>query len=49
VKKDKAKALYYMQQVLEVDPNNESAKKIVDMLTKPPKQPATKPKSGSSK
>jgi len=26
-----------------------SAKKIVDMLTKPPKQPATKPKSGSSK
>ncbi len=46
VKKDKPKALEYMQKVLEVDPTNTSAQKIIDVLSKPAKQPAAKPKSG---
>jgi tetratricopeptide (TPR) repeat protein len=46
VKKDKPKALEYMQKVLEVDPTNTSAQKIIDVLSKPAKQPASKPKSG---
>jgi tetratricopeptide (TPR) repeat protein len=45
VKKDKAKAIYYMQQVLEVDPTNASAKNVIDMLSKPPKSAGQKPKS----
>jgi DNA-directed RNA polymerase subunit F len=48
IKKDKSKAIEYMQKVLEVDPENASARKVVDMLTKPPKQPAQKPKGGPS-
>ena len=45
VKKDKEKAIGYMQKVLEVDPGNASAKNIIDMLTKPPaRQPAPKGK-----
>ena len=45
VKKDKAKAIEYMQKVLEVDPSNTSAKNTgnVDQTAK---QPAMKPKSG---
>ena len=46
VKKDKPKAIDYMQKVLEVDPNNESAKKVIEILTKAPKQPAQKSKGG---
>jgi tetratricopeptide (TPR) repeat protein len=46
VKKDKPKALEYMQKVLEVDPTNASAQKIIDVLSKPAKQPATKSKGG---
>ncbi|HZZ75027.1 MAG TPA: hypothetical protein VFE04_03835, partial [Puia sp.] len=45
VKKDKAKALEYMKQVLEVDPTNTSAQKIIDVLSKPARQPAAKPKA----
>jgi tetratricopeptide (TPR) repeat protein len=45
VKKDKSKAIYYMQQTLEVDPTNAGAKNVLDMLSKPPKQSAQKPKS----
>ena len=45
VKKDKPKALEYMQKVLEVDPTNTSAQKIIDVLNQK-KQPANKPKSG---
>lgn len=48
VKKDKPKAIEYMQKVLEVDPTNESAKKVIEILTKPPKQPAQKSKGGTS-
>jgi len=48
VKKDKPKAISYMQKVLEVDPSNESAGKIIQALSKPPaKQAATKPKTGT--
>jgi tetratricopeptide (TPR) repeat protein len=46
IKKDKQKAIYYMQQVLEVDPTNASAQKVVEMLTRPAKQPAQKSKGG---
>jgi tetratricopeptide (TPR) repeat protein len=46
VKKDKPKALSYMQKVLEVDPTNASAQKIIDALSKPAKQPASKQKGG---
>jgi tetratricopeptide (TPR) repeat protein len=46
VKKDKSKAIEYMQKVLEVDPTNATAQNVLSILTKPPKQPATKPKGG---
>jgi tetratricopeptide (TPR) repeat protein len=51
IKKDKAKAIEYMQKVLEVDPTNASAKNIIEMLTKPPprQQPAPKAKSTHGK
>jgi tetratricopeptide (TPR) repeat protein len=46
IKKDKQKAIFYMQKVLEVDPTNASAQKVVEMLSKPAKQPAQKSKGG---
>jgi tetratricopeptide (TPR) repeat protein len=46
IKKDKPKAIDYMRKVLEVDPANTTAQNIITALTKPPKQPATKPKGG---
>jgi tetratricopeptide (TPR) repeat protein len=46
VKKDKPKAIEYMQKVLEVDPTNTSAQKILEVLTKPARQPASRSKSG---
>jgi tetratricopeptide (TPR) repeat protein len=50
VKKDKDKAIGYMEKVLEVDPGNASAKNIIDMLTKPPaKQAAPKGKGSRGK
>jgi tetratricopeptide (TPR) repeat protein len=48
IKKDKTKAVEYMRKVLEVDPTNETALKVIDMLTKPPKQGATKAKGGAN-
>ena len=48
VKKDKQKAIFYMQKVLEVDPTNPSAPKIVELLSKPSKQAAQKSKGGPS-
>jgi tetratricopeptide (TPR) repeat protein len=42
IKKDKQKAIEYMQDVLEVDPTNVSAQKVITMLTAPP--PKQKPK-----
>ena len=53
VKKDKPKAVDYMRKVLEVDPANESAPKIIKILTAPPPKPkaatGTKPKTGAKK
>ncbi len=45
IKKDKQKAVEYMQKVLEVDPTNASAQNIIEMLTAPP--PKQKPKSST--
>jgi tetratricopeptide (TPR) repeat protein len=46
IKKDKPKAISYMDKVLEVDPTNPSAAKIKSALQKPPPKPAAqKPKS----
>src|SRR5450631_2247402 len=36
IKKDKPKAVEYMQKVLEVDPTNASAQNVIKMLTAPP-------------
>lgn len=44
IKKDKPKAVEYMQKVLEVDPSNATARQIIEQLTKPPKPaPRAKP------
>lgn len=45
IKKDKSKAVEFMQKVLEVDPTNASAQNVIKMLTAPP--PKQKPKSSS--
>jgi tetratricopeptide (TPR) repeat protein len=48
VKKDKEKAISYLQKVLWVDPTNATAKQYIEILSRKPKpQPATKPKSGT--
>jgi tetratricopeptide (TPR) repeat protein len=47
IKKDKESALTYLDKVLEVDPTNADALRVKEILTKAPKQPASKPKSGS--
>lgn len=47
-KKDKASAIFYMEQVLVVDPTNATALKIAEQLKHPPtRQPATKPGAGA--
>jgi tetratricopeptide (TPR) repeat protein len=48
VKKDKPMAISYMQKVLEVDPTNATANHVIELLSKPPKQPAQKPKTGTN-
>src|ERR1700761_6716112 len=50
IKKDKENALVYLRKILEVDPTNTDAAKFIEILTRPPKQPArsatgTKPRS----
>jgi len=45
VKKDKPKAIEYMQKVLEVDPTNQTAQNIIKQLSAKPA--VTKPKSGT--
>lgn len=52
IKKDKQKAIGYMQKVLEVDPTNASAKGIIQQLSAPPRRattPASKGKSSGGK
>jgi len=43
-KKDKATALAYLNKVLEIDPENATAKQYINILSRPAKQPAAKPK-----
>jgi tetratricopeptide (TPR) repeat protein len=40
IKKDKEQALFWLNKVLEVDPNNPDAKKFIEALTRPARQPA---------
>ncbi len=40
IKKDKQTAIYYLEQVLVVDPTNTTASKYIEILKKPAKQPA---------
>ncbi|HUB62041.1 MAG TPA: tetratricopeptide repeat protein [Puia sp.] len=46
-KDDRQQAIFWLQKILEVDPDNADAKKYIAMLTRPPrKEAAAKPKSG---
>lgn len=49
IKKDKPKAIEYMKKVIEVDPTNDSAPKVIKLLEAKPKAaaPASKPKAGA--
>lgn len=49
IKKDKESAITYLDKVLEVDPANADAIRVKEILTKPVKQPAAKPKSSPAK
>ena len=51
IKKDKPVAISYMEKVLEVDPTNTTADKVIKALSaKPaPRQPAAKPKAAGAK
>jgi len=44
-KKDKQSAIFYLEQVLAVDPTNATALKFLDILKKPARQQATKPRA----
>ena len=48
-KKDKSTAIYYMEQVLVIDPTNATAQKIVEQLKHPPTRPAARPATGTAK
>jgi len=47
IKKDKDAALTHLDKVLEVDPTNADALRVKEILSKPQKQPASKPKSST--
>jgi len=48
IKKDKPTAINYLEKILEVDPTNADAPKFIEILKRVPKQPAAKPKAGST-
>ena len=48
VKKDKEKGVEYLTKALEFDPENETFKKNIDILTRPTPQPRTAPKKSAS-
>jgi tetratricopeptide (TPR) repeat protein len=48
-KKDKTNAIAYLGKILEVDPTNADAKRYIDLLSRPPKQAAAKPKAAGTK
>jgi len=47
-KKDKERALAYLYKVLEVDPENATAKQYIAVISKPARQPATKPRAAGT-
>ncbi len=49
VKKDKPTAISYLKKILEVDPTNPDAPKFIEILERPVKQPAQKPKPKATK
>ena len=49
IKKDKQAAMVYLQKVLEVDPTNTPASQYLEVLRKPARQPAAKPKAAGAK
>ena len=49
VKKEKDSAIYYLQRILDIDPNDAMAKQAMEVLTRPARTtPATKPKTGGN-
>ena len=49
IKKDKQAAMAYLQKVLEEDPTNTPASQYLEVLSKPARQPAAKPKAAGAK
>jgi tetratricopeptide (TPR) repeat protein len=49
IKKDKQSAIFYLEQVLAVDPTNPNAPKFIEILKRPARQPAAKPKAAGGK
>jgi tetratricopeptide (TPR) repeat protein len=48
IKKDKQTAIGYLEKILEVDPTNPDARKFIEILKRPAKQPAAaKPRAGA--
>lgn len=47
-KKDKQAAIMWLEKVLEVDPNNATAPKFIEILKRPARQPAAKAKGGTA-
>lgn len=48
IAKDRDQAIAYIDRVLEIDPENENALRVKEILTNAGKQPATKPKTNGS-
>jgi tetratricopeptide (TPR) repeat protein len=47
IKKDKQKAIDYLQKILDIDPGNKIATQYLEILKRPVKQPAARPKTGA--
>jgi tetratricopeptide (TPR) repeat protein len=46
IKKDKQRAIEYLQKILDIDPGNKTATQYIEILKRPARQAATKPKAG---
>jgi tetratricopeptide (TPR) repeat protein len=49
IKKDKPNAMVYLEKILEVDPGNPDATKFLEILRRPARQPAARPKATGTK
>lgn len=49
IKKDKQTAIFYLEQVVAVDPTNPNAPKFIEILKRPARQPAAKPRAAGGK